>query len=79
MNQGGKGGGGRYDDDDVTLSPEVAVYSLVVYSFLADSAVAEAPLVVVLPVVADSVDLVAAVLLVVAEPVVAGNKYYNSR
>lgn len=52
---------------------EVAVYSLVVYSFLADSAVAEAPLVVVLPVVADSADLVAAVLLEVAEPVVAGN------
>ena len=51
---------------------EGAVYSREVYSFLVDSAVVAAPLEVVLPAVAVSADLVAAVPLVVVEPVAAG-------
>jgi hypothetical protein len=50
-----------------------AVYSQVVYSSLADSAVAAAPLEEVLPEAVDSADLAAAVLLVAVEPAVAGN------
>ena len=52
---------------------EGAVYSQVVYSSLADSVAAVAPLEEVLPEAVDSADLAAAVLLVVVEPAVAGN------